>query len=98
MQFFSVIGTLATIASLVSATAIPATPEDRQMMGRISNPLLHSSRPGNIAKRDTGLYFCTDADYEGLCYRDKSAAGTCGMCPVLVGLPSCAAIFQEEHS
>lgn len=96
MQFFSVIGSLATIAGFVSATVIP---EDREMIGRIPNPLLYSSRVGNTAKRAfAGFYFCADADYQGLCYRDQSALGTCGMCFVLVGLLSCAAMFQNEHS
>ena len=95
MQFFSVIGPLATIAGLVTATVIP---DNRANIGRISDPLRYSSRGPNVAKRaDAGFYFCTSADYEGLCFRDQSPYGTCGMCFVLIESPSCAAISQEEH-
>ncbi|MCJ1468084.1 hypothetical protein MMC07_006711 [Pseudocyphellaria aurata] len=53
-------------------------PNDRENIGRISDPVAHSSRKGNIAKRaDAGFYFCTNAEYTGLCFRDQSPFGTC---------------------
>lgn len=63
----------------------PVMPNGRENIGRISDPLAHSSRKGNLAKRaDPGFYFCTNAEYTGLCFRDQSAFGTCGMCPILI--------------
>lgn len=96
MQFFSVIGPLAAIAGLVSAAMIPTAsleslsheraaatmdPTDPKMIGRIANPLDYASPMGKFAKRaEPGFYFCNHADYRGLCFRDRSAFGTCGMC------------------
>lgn len=90
MRFFSIIGPLATLAAVVSTLAVH---QGTHRIGRISNPLEYSSRGGSVIKRaDPGMSFCTDADSQGLCYKDVSAFGTCGTCPVLAELPCCAAI------
>ncbi|MCJ1427237.1 hypothetical protein MMC29_005140 [Sticta canariensis] len=57
-------------------------PTDRNMIGRISNPLRYASPPvgqgAKVAKRaEPGFYFCNHADYKGLCFRDQSTFGTC---------------------
>lgn len=77
MQFFSIIGPLAAIAGLASAIVIPTDPTDRQMAGRIRYPLQHAAP---MTKRaEPGFFFCNSADYKGLCFRDQSPFGTCGM-------------------
>ena len=106
MQFLSIIGPMVAIAGLVSASVLPVLPilreqeKERQQMGRISNPLAYSSRPqppvSAIKRADAGFYFCTNADFQGLCFRDQSPFGTCGMYQVLVGLLSCVAIFKKS--
>ena len=59
-------------------------PTDPNMMGRISDPLRYASpvvQVAKVAKRaEPGFYFCNHADYKGLCFRDQSPFGTCGMC------------------
>lgn len=87
MQFLSIIGPMVAIAGLVSASVLPVLPilreqeKERQQMGRISNPLAYSSRPqppvSAIKRADAGFYFCTNADFQGLCFRDQSPFGTC---------------------
>lgn len=71
----------------VAKRAAAMKPTDREMIGRIANPLRYASPMGNggnggkVAKRaEPGFYFCNNADYKGLCFRDQSPFGTCGMC------------------
>ena len=73
MQFFSIIGPLAAIAGLASAVVIPQDPKVK-VISQNGNLVEFSSRGGEEGK------VANDADYKGLCFRDQSPFGTCGMC------------------